>query len=512
MKLNIVNKLFIMLLTFSMVIMSSCDSFIDEPLENTALLEDVDYTQTENMFQLLTGSYANLYGMQWETYPLLAIRGDDVNAAGDQVPLQETDVFKYDRSFWMYNSVWLNLYSDIVSWHASIEEINKFKQFAPNPTEADQYIAEIRVMQALELFQLARLWGNILIPSSSQTFELYTTPVSSFEEVMQFISEEMDEVIPLLPNMHPAERNDIPGGITRYTALAIKALANLELKNWQAVADATGAIIGSNEFSLSDDFYQLFKKPGKLNRENILEFQYSDFGQGAGESRRFWFVTFGPQGWTPARTGVGGGWGFYEPTVKYIKFMLDRNEQIRLETSVLFTNDGIAQIQSDPAYATLPAWISNTTRDGDVINNYARADFASGKHYLPSTQITPGRNAYGEGKNLIVIRYAEILLMHAEALVSGANSSELNADQAVNLVRERAGLSPLSGVSLDDVLDEKFAELGLEWGIRFYDLVRHNKTSELDYEGRDYDESEDRFLVYPLPQLDLLPQLDSNNS
>ena len=490
----------------TIIVMASCDNKLNDPLENVALVENTDYSGTENMFQLLTGSYANLYDMQWETFPLIAVRADEVNAAGDQVPLTDTDEFKYDRNFWIYNSVWLNLYSDIISWHASIEEIQKYQEFAANPAEADQYIAEIRVMRSLELFQLARLWGGILIPRSSQTFELYETPVSSFEEVMQHISNEMDEVIPLLPNVHPVERTDIPGGITRYTALAIKALANLELKNWQEVANTTGAIISSNEFMLEPDYYQLFKIPGKLNRENILEFQYSDFGLGAGENRTFPFVVYGPQGWTPARTGAGAGWGFYEVTYKYIEFMLDRNEQLRLETSVLFTDAGIDSLQERGN--TVPAWVSNTTREGDVINNYARADFASGKHYLPTTQLTPGRTTYGTGKNLIVIRYAEILLMHAEALTMGATSTVMTADEAVNEVRSRAGLGNLTGVTIDHVLEEKWAELGLEWGIRFYDLVRHDRTEELDYGTKNYEEGEDRFLPYPLTQLSLLPQLE----
>lgn len=485
----------------------ACDRYLDEPLEQEELIEDTDYTQTGNMIQLLNGAYANLYELQWETFPLISVRGDDVNAAGDQVPLIETDKYQYDRNFWMYNSVWLNLYGDIIGWWAIIEELEKYQEFAVNPAQGEQYIAEIKVMQAYELLQLTRLWGDVLIPQSSQTQELYETPLSSREEVLQYISELMDEVIPLLPDVHPAERTDVPGGVTRYTALAVKAMANLELKNYQEVANATGAIISSNEFMLEPDYYQLFKIPGKLNRENILEFQYSDFGQGSGEQKVYNFAFFGPQGWTPAVAGASAGWGFWEPSIKYITFMLERGEQERLETSVLFTNAGMDSLLSLPEISALPDWISNTTREGDVINDYSRALFASGKHYLPSTQLTPGRTGYGTNKNLIAIRYAEILLMHAEALTQGATSSVMSADEAVNLVRNRAGLPDINGVSLEDVLDEKFAEFAMEWGIRFYDLVRYDLTEELEYGGREYEVGQDRFLPYPLPQIDLLPQL-----
>jgi hypothetical protein len=492
----------------------SCND-LDDPIEQQALIEKTDYTQTENMFQLLTGAYATFYELQWETFPLISVRGDDVTPEGDQAPLTETDLFRYDRSFWMYNSTWLNLYSDVISFHAAIEEIERYKEFAANPADADKYIAEIKVLNAYELFQLSRLWGGILIPESSQTEDLYNTPVSSFQDVMQYISDQMDLAVPLLPDMRPNQRTDIPGGVTKYTALAVKALANLELKNYQKVADATGEIIGSGDFSLHTDFYELFKIPGKLGDENLLELQYSDFGQSSGENRSYLYEFFGPNNWTPAVAGAGGGWGFWEPTMKYIKFMLDRSETVRLETSVLFTLEGIDSIKTDPNYTTLPSFISNVTRDGDVWGRTdgqknPRAIFSSGKHYLPSNQLTPGRTTYGTNKNFICIRYAEILLMHAEALTQGATSDVMTADGAVNLVRNRAGLENSSDVTLDDVLDEKFAEMAMEWGVRFYDLVRHGRTSELNYGGRTYEEENDRFLPYPLEQLDLLSQLEKN--
>lgn len=495
-----------------LVFVTSCDHMLNEPLDNQALQENIDYTQTENMYAHLVGAYATFYNLQWETFPLISVRGDDVHAAGDQAPLTDTDEFKYNSSFWMYNSVWQNLYGDMFTFHGAMEEIDKYKEFAPNPAVAEQYKAEIRVMRAFELMQIARLWGSILIPSSSQSEELYLTPLSTFEEVMQHISDEMDEVVPLLPNVRPNQRTDLRGGVTRYTALAVKALANLEMENYQGVVDATDEIIGSGLFSLEDDYYNLFKKPGKLNNERLLELQYSDFGQGSGENRSYLYAFFGPNAWTPSVSGAGAGWGFWEPTEKYIKFMLDREENIRLTTNVLFTQNGIDIIESsDPKYNPVPAYITNETADGDVIGRTdgqaeSRAKFSSGKHYLPSTQLTPGRTDYGTGNNFVCIRYAQILLVHAEAVVMGAVSAEMTATEAVNEVRDRADLAPLSAVTLDDVLDEKYAELAMEWGTRFEDLVRHNRTTELNDSRRTFEESK-RFLPYPQAQVDILSQL-----
>ena len=237
-----------------------------------------------------------------------------------------------------------------------------------------------------------------------------------------------------------------------------------------------------------------------------MEMQYSDLGQGSGDNYYYLFSFFGPQGWTPKVEGSADGWGFWEPSIKWIKFMLDRGEYIRLQTSVLFTDRGIAEIKKDPNYATLPSWISNITPSGDKINDFAREMFCSGKHYLPTDQLTPGRVTYGTNKNFQCIRYAEVLLMYAEALTQGASGTAGSAAQAVNIVRARAGLPLLSGVTLDQVMDEKFAELAMEWGTRFFDMVRLGRINELSYEGRTFT-TDKTFLPYPQNQVDQLPIL-----
>ena len=234
--------------------------------------------------------------------------------------------------------------------------------------------------------------------------------------------------------------------------------------------------------------------------------QYSDLGQGSGDNYAYLYAFFGPQGWTPKVSGAGDGWGFWEPSMKYIKFMLDRGETIRLETSVIFTDRGIEEIKKDPKYANLPAWISNTTKSGDKFNDFARELFVSGKHYLPSEQLTPGRTDYGTNKNFTCIRYAGILLMYAEALTMGASGTAGTADDAINAVRARAGMTALSGVTDDQVMDEKYAELAMEWGDRFYDMVRLENYAALSYDGRTFT-ADKIFLPYPQNQVDQLPVL-----
>ncbi|MGC9344064.1 MAG: hypothetical protein ACP5E3_15280, partial [Bacteroidales bacterium] len=105
MKINHITGKFLIFLIVIFVA-TSCDDKLDEPLEQEFLEENIDYTNTEDMELVLLGAYGNFYFLQWETFPLIGVRGDDVNAAGDQVPLTETDAYRYDPNFWIMNSVW----------------------------------------------------------------------------------------------------------------------------------------------------------------------------------------------------------------------------------------------------------------------------------------------------------------------------------------------------------------------------------------------------------------------
>lgn len=499
----------------ALMLISSCSDKLDELPLNNNFAGGTDFTKTEDMKLSIIGVYAAFQSRGWEQPMLIGVRGDDVNAGGlgDQQDFWETDKFNYNKDYWMYNSLWENIYVDIITAHTAMEQIERYQEFADTEglQRGDQYIAEAKVLRAMMLLQVSQVWGAVFIPESSNTNNLLDVEdVPSQNEVMQHISDQMDEAIPNLPDMRPNQRTDIPGGVTKYTALAIKALANQELQNYQATADAAGEIINSGLFSLFPDFYELFKIPGKLSDEILLTLQYSDFGAGEGDREGHLLAPYGPQNWTPAVEGAGSGWGFYEPSLKFIGFMLDRNETVRLETSVLFTNEGIAELEAE-GHTNLPDFVSNVTRDGDIINDYARANFASGKHYLPSNQLIPGRTEYGSNKNYPIIRYAEILLVYAEAITHGASPSGLSATQAVNLVRDRANLAPLSDVSLETVLDEKFAELSMEWGKRYYDMIRLERAGELSYNGRNFTMDKE-FLPYPQAQLDQFPVLQGANN
>ncbi len=81
MKIN-KNLFRLILLVAALSVLPSCSKLLDEPPENKAFTEQTDYTNSDNMILPLLGAYADLYNTQWENYPLISVRGDDVNAGG----------------------------------------------------------------------------------------------------------------------------------------------------------------------------------------------------------------------------------------------------------------------------------------------------------------------------------------------------------------------------------------------------------------------------------------------
>ena len=87
--------------------------------------------------------------------------------------------------------------------------------------------------------------------------------------------------------------------------------------------------------------------------------------------------------------------------------------------------------------------------------------------------MTLPRTDYGANNNVRIFRYAEVLLMNSEAKIRQGK----DGDNGYNLVRARAEMPTKSGVTLDDVLDERRMELCNEWCNRYVDLVRTGKAA-----------------------------------
>ncbi|HML70865.1 MAG: RagB/SusD family nutrient uptake outer membrane protein [Parabacteroides sp.] len=466
---------------------SSCSDFLDKLPENRVEAELVDYTKTSDMYMPVSGTYAvarNKFSA-WMAFGLIAVRGDDVDKGSsptDQIEFKYCKEFQYDRitGYWALNAAWEGLYNVISTSNAALESLDKYAAHITN--EADrkkyaEYTAEVRFIRAFSYFRIVNLWGNAPLLLNNQELNLVK---SSREEIYNFIYSELEYCVANLPALRPNEQTNKLGAVTRYTAQALLAKAYLYNENWDGVLAATNDIISSNKFSLYNDFYQLFKIPGKLSNESLFELQYTDFGNGSGDivSSDAWFAFQGPRG---GKSPIEG-WGFMTPTDNVRAFFAARGETVRSDASFLVAG--------------------KTTLSGDTIKPGLAGEPTcyNGKAYTPSNQLTPGRTSYGANNNIRILRYADVLLMNAEAKIRKGQ----NGDAEINQVRERAKLAPLTGATLDQLLDERRAEFAMEWGERFFDLVRTDKAAGT-LPGFVKGVSE----YYPIPQnqIDLNPNL-----
>lgn len=482
---NIFKKQLLIALPLALTL-SGCSDFLDKLPENSVEVESVDYSNISEMYMPVSGIYAkvrnNLAG--WSGWGCIIVRGDDVNKGGsptDQIEFSYASNFEYDKlnTFWALNGTWGSYYNTISLANSALESLAKYAEHlssdADRATNA-KYCAEVRFFRALAYHQLVNLWGDVPLLLDNQALNISK---SKKEDVLRYIYDELDYCIQHLPAIRPNE-SEHPGAVTKYTAEMLKAQVKMYNNEWDEVLTLTDDIINSGKFELYPDFYQLFKIPGKLCNESLLEYQFTDFGNGSGEivEADQWFAFQGPRGEAPI-----SGWAFIEPTQKLRDLFAKRGETVRAETTLLMTDA--------------------TTRDGDYVPAAQPGEPTAynGKAYTPKSQMTPGRTQYGANNNVRVFRYADVLLMNAEAKVRNGQ----NGDAPLNLVRERAGLAPITGATVDQILEERQVELALEWGSRFYDLVRTDRAAQV-LPGFIKGESE----YYPIPQdqIDLNPNLE----
>lgn len=474
-----------------LAVLSGCSKFLDRPLENQGQATKIDYSNLSLMYQPVAGVYRIASGgtfAKWISVAMLTVRSDDSEPGNDdagQVAIHNFQNNVTVKSYWGINDMWISLYGVALGANGALAELDEFGKHIPPSDVANtkllaQYQAEVRFFRALGHFWASRHFGSVPIlgQESNDPNNLANARKSSVEDVKKYIMDEMDFCIANLEDARPNEATHV-GAVTKYTALMLKAKAAMDLAGndngspyWDVVLDCTNQMIASGKFSLFPDYYQLWKKPGKLSDESILEFQYSDFGNATGDivtsgssaSGEQWgnfFLFQGPEN-TYGAPISGAGW--MVPTQKAVDFLTARNDLIRLKTAIQYCG-----VNGQPGtYAVTP--------DGDTVSgNAALKKYFNGKSYYPKSQMTPGRvDYYGANNNIRILRYAEALLMNAEAKIRKGQ----NGDAQINEVRNRVGLPSITNATIQQLLDERHAELICEWwGERFNDLVRTDQAA-----------------------------------
>lgn len=455
--------------------LASCGDYLDKDPENSVPQEDVDFTDLDNLYQPVSGVYAKLRtgGMHWVIWPLTIVRDDDLwsGRTDDQGDLVNFGNYQYMSQFWGLNEMWNQYYGMIKVANGALTSLDSY---AANMTSDSQratyrsYCGEVRFLRAYAYYRLVQAFGPVTILRDNNQTDLSRSTVNA---VQNYMLEDLQYAMENCPKTRPNEDTAHPGAVTAYSAEALAAKIYLNRGDYANVETLTDEIINSGKFRLYDDFYELFKIPGKLCDESLFECQTTDFGNGDGEmvDADQWFVFQGP-----ANDGIISGWGFIGYYQSFRDWAKNRGETVRYTTS--FLEKG------------------TTTLSGDYIkgsDNPTQTDCWNGKAYTPSNELTPGRTKYGANNNIRILRYADVLLMNAEAKVRQGKSG----DTPFNLVRARAKMPTLTGVTIDQILDERRMELCGEWGERYNDLVRTGRAaSVLGPSGWTEDKT-----YYPLP-------------
>lgn len=481
MKYKIIAGLMLMVIFF----LGCSKDFLNRPLENNSPAESTDYSNLSLMYQPVSNAY-RVMGANWSGWIdacISAIRADDIVLAREGADPGLYELQNYNNNiavqdFWgLKYRMWWDKYYIILQANNALGELKKFAAHIPGSDAQTmalnmRYRAEARYIRAYVQYMLTRWFGSVPILKTNIPDDLANLEKSSVEDIKKFVITEMDTCIASLEDIAP-NKAARAGGITKYTALMLKSKAAMDLAGnnngspyWDVVLDCTNQIISSGKFSLYPDYYQLFKIPGKLCDESIYELQYSTLGQSsgdyvyAGRSEGDWGTFFSFQGPIGDQRGspIKGVGCWIIPSQAAVDFLTLRYDTTRLKTAIEYCG-----IDGNPnTYKVTPA--------GDTVyGNSLGIKYFNGKAYTPRSQMTPGRGAYGSNNNVRIFRYAEVLLMNAEAKIRKGQ----NGDSPINLVRQRVRLSPLVNTTLQQLMDERRAELICEWwGERFNDLIR----------------------------------------
>jgi hypothetical protein len=490
-------KRFIFIISLFFLILASCEDFLNIRPEASVPSLGMDYSKAENIFLPVSAAYATLRNYGAHVFPYIGafeIASDNADKGStpeDNPPMKEIDDLTYQSNNSLLNDLWTGYYDIVSGANYAIHQMPLFVanlQNESDKTAAQQAQGEAKTIRAYAYFNLTRLFGRVPVIDTILTSEqLASVPQASSDSLYAFIERDLRQAIEVLPVSYTKEW---AGRINRYTAMGIKTKVHMYMQQWDSVASLASRIIRSGRYELLPSFREVFSMEGENSKESLFEIQSSTLGKTSGEQTFLEYAYVqGPRGNFPSNMQ---GWGFKVPSQNLIDFFKSRGEVIRPATTLLYRG--------------------TKTPEGDSIKVTVTNPVYNGKVYTPSSYNNWNYNGYGFDYNIRILRYSDILLMYAEALVRGAaipvSQGSITADEAVNMVRRRAGLTDLSGVTLQQLWDERRAELAMEED-RFFDLVRTGQAPvALASKGFRSGKNE----VYPIPaaQMQLNPNLTQN--
>ena len=366
-------------------------------------------------------------------------------------------------------------------------------------------IAEVKVLRAYYYHQLVTFFGGVpIITERLATGDYNTIARSSRAEVISFILKDLDEAIPVLPLQYPPADK---GRMTKGAALGIKTrvyLYEADFVNTEATAKEIIDLAPQAGYALNPDFRNMFLESGEGSSEAVLDIQFLR-GAATGESSiieqeiRAFLQVQGDYSLFELYENIGETDGPSPTTPQEIQAMWNAGlDPFKGKDPRLGFTIGRAE-NFNPSITKLD--IRKASRDGVL------------------TTILNDRN--NNGANWMAIRYADILLMYAEARNENTGP-DAEVIQAVNAVRKRASaLLPDVPADLtkeqmrEFIRQERHKEFAFE-GLWYNDLKRYGPTiinqellkKKFENHAADFNTGYDKYLLLPIPQ----SEIDINNN
>jgi len=441
-------KLLSIIIAVSSLLISCKKDFIESSPISTVSIDAV-YKTDKDFQDAVVGVYSVLRNQYQDFWIFGDLRADDSwHALGNDALLISVNTFSLNSGANLMINSWRNYYAVI---NRANQILSKIAEADPAiVTNKDKHIAEAKFLRAFAYFDLVRIWGDV---------PLNTEPISieeGYKKGREKVATIYNDLI--IPDLLDAE-SKLPvkytgvnvGRATKGAASAMLGRVYLTIKDF-AKAEAKLQQVTTMGYALLANYNDLFNYSNdEHHSEYIFDIEYQDGGLGLGSGYSNKFLPKSAGSAADLFYGVKGGAGEQNtPTVEFFNAF-------------------------DPADKRRDVTVAKGYYDqNNVFQGFIQiATFT--KKYLA---VTPAIN--DSKVNWKVIRYADVLLMYAEAL--NENGKTPLAIPYINQIRKRAGLSEYTTLTQADarikIASERRFELGME-GVRWFDLVRTGKAMEV---------------------------------
>ncbi len=462
---------------------------LDQYPENK-FTDETYWTSVSKAQTVLNTAYSQMFSSQYFFYNE-AMSDNAYNGRGDIAGSASIAAGTYDASLGRFKEEWNNRYAGIKSCNILLENIDRVEDL--DPTVKEQMKAEARFLRAWQHFQLMTWFGDIPLVTADISLEEATSVTRSPRaEVLNYILSELDAVAEILPTKAQYSEDE-RGKITAGAAVALKARVQLYEGNWEEVILACEKLMNGSSYgsySLFPSYEGLFLPENEYNSEDILSLQFVPEFRMWGEYFDMAPLSAGARlnAMAPTQELVDSyvmlnGSAIDETGSSYDEENPYSNRDPRLTNTIVYHN--YQWKEQDGSTHTI--YIEPGSSPDSAADEYVSGSSATSTGYYLRKYYDPSHlSSLNSGLNLMLIRYADVLLMYAEAKNELGQLDANGWNQTIGALRKRAGFTDAAALNFDSSLseenlrtvvrNERRVELAFE-GLRIFD-IRRWKTAE----------------------------------